>query len=112
MPLLDAVRTMPKPWSGVLLLRNPNAGLVVMTLLLIIFFIVEGISKIIFALNIRPFPGWMWVFLSGLIGLLLGAYLWANMPLASEVVLGVLLGIQLIVEGVALAYLAWMVRGR
>jgi uncharacterized membrane protein HdeD (DUF308 family) len=32
------------------------------------------------------------------------------MPLASEVVLGVLLGIQLIVEGVALAYLAWMVR--
>jgi len=95
---------------GILLLRNPNAGLVVMTLLLIVFFIVEGISKVIFGLNIRPFPGWIWVFLSGLIGILLGAYLWANMPLASEVVLGVLLGIQLIVEGVALAYLAWMVR--
>ncbi len=95
---------------GVLLLRNPDAGLVVMTLLLIVFFIVEGISKIIFALNIRPFPGWMWVFLSGLIGILLGAYLWANMPVASEIVLGVLLGIQLIVEGAALAYLAWMVR--
>jgi uncharacterized membrane protein HdeD (DUF308 family) len=44
------------------------------------------------------------------IGILLGAYLWANMPLASEVVLGVLLGIQLIVEGAALAFLAWMVR--
>ncbi len=95
---------------GVLLLRNPNVGLVAMTLLLIIFFIVEGISKIIFALNIRPFTGWIWVFLSGLIGILLGAYLWAKMPLASEVVLGVLLGIQLIVEGAALAFLAWMVR--
>jgi uncharacterized membrane protein HdeD (DUF308 family) len=95
---------------GVLLLRHPDAGLVVMTLLLIVFFIVEGISKIIFALNIRPFHGWMWVFLSGLIGVLLGAYLWANMPVASEIVLGVLLGIQLIVEGAALAYLAWMVR--
>jgi uncharacterized membrane protein HdeD (DUF308 family) len=83
---------------------------VAMTLLLIIFFIVEGISKIIFALNIRPFTGWIWVFLSGVIGILLGAYLWANMPLASEVVLGVLLGIQLIVEGAALAFLAWMVR--
>jgi uncharacterized membrane protein HdeD (DUF308 family) len=69
---------------GILLLRNPNAGLVVMTLLLIVFFIVEGISKIIFALNIRPFTGWIWVFLSGLIGILLGAYLWANMPLASK----------------------------
>jgi uncharacterized membrane protein HdeD (DUF308 family) len=32
------------------------------------------------------------------------------MPLSSEVILGILLGIQLIVEGAALAYLAWQVR--
>ena len=95
---------------GVLLLRNPDAGLLIMTVLLIVFFVVEGISKIVFALNIRPFMGWTWVLLSGVIGLLLGAYLWANMPLSSEWVLGVLLGIQLIVEGAALAYLAWKVR--
>jgi uncharacterized membrane protein HdeD (DUF308 family) len=95
---------------GVLLLRNPDAGLLITTVLLIVFFVVEGISKIIFALNIRPFMGWVWVFLSGIIGILLGAYLWANMPLSSEWVLGVLLGIQLICEGAALAYLAWMVR--
>jgi uncharacterized membrane protein HdeD (DUF308 family) len=95
---------------GVLLLRNPDAGLLIMTLLLIVFFVVEGISKIIFALNIRPFTGWLWVMLSGVIGLLLGAYLWVNMPLSSEWVLGVLLGIQLICEGAALAFLAWMVR--
>jgi len=95
---------------GVLLLRSPDAGLLIMTVLLIVFFIVEGMSKVIFALNIRPFMGWAWVLLSGVIGILLGAYLWANMPLSSEWVLGVLLGIQLICEGAALAYLAWMVR--
>jgi uncharacterized membrane protein HdeD (DUF308 family) len=95
---------------GVLLLRNPDAGLLVMTVLLIVFFIVEGVSKIIFALNIRPVTGWIWVLLSGVIGILLGAYLWSNMPLSSEWVLGVLLGIQLIVEGAALAFLAWMIR--
>jgi uncharacterized membrane protein HdeD (DUF308 family) len=95
---------------GVLLLRSPDAGLLIMTVLLIVFFLVEGISKVIFALNIRPFMGWVWVLLSGIVGILLGAYLWANMPLSSEWVLGVLLGIQLICEGAALAYLAWMVR--
>ena len=95
---------------GILLLRNPNAGLLIMTVLLIVYFFVEGISKVIFAMNIRPFVGWLWVLLSGIVGLLLGAYLWANMPVASEWVLGVLLGIQLIVEGAALAFLAWMVR--
>ena len=33
---------------GILFLRNPGAGLLTLTLLLIVFFMVEGISKIIF----------------------------------------------------------------
>ena len=54
--------------------------------------------------------GWVFVLLSGVIGVLLGVYLWSSMPLSSEWVLGILLGIQLICEGAALAFLAWMVR--
>ncbi len=95
---------------GLLLLRQPESGLLVMTVLLIVFFMVEGISKIIFALTIRPFPNWGWVLASGLVGILLAVYLWANMPIASEWVLGILLGIMLVSEGAALAYLAWKVR--
>jgi uncharacterized membrane protein HdeD (DUF308 family) len=95
---------------GVLLLNQPESGLLVMTVLLIVFFMVEGISKIIFALTIRPFPNWGWVLASGLVGIVLAVYLWANMPIASEWVLGILLGIMLISEGAALAYLAWKVR--
>ena len=95
---------------GVLLLRQPESGLLIMTLLLIVFFMVEGISKVIFALTIRPFPNWGWVFASGLVGIVLGVYLLMNMPVSAEWVLGVLLGIQLICEGAALAYLAWQVR--
>jgi uncharacterized membrane protein HdeD (DUF308 family) len=95
---------------GVLLLHQPESGLLVMTVLLIVFFMVEGISKIIFALTIRPFPNWGWVLASGMVGILLAVYLWANMPIASEWVLGILLGIMLVSEGAALAYLAWQVR--
>jgi uncharacterized membrane protein HdeD (DUF308 family) len=95
---------------GVLLLNQPESGLLVMTVLLIVFFMVEGISKIIFALTIRPFPNWGWVLASGMVGIVLAVYLWANMPIASEWVLGILLGIMLISEGAALAYLAWKVR--
>jgi uncharacterized membrane protein HdeD (DUF308 family) len=95
---------------GLLLLRQPDSGLLIMTVLLIVYFMVEGISKVIFALTIRPFPNWGWVLASGLVGILLAVYLWANMPVTSEWVLGVLLGILLVSEGVALAYLAWKVR--
>lgn len=95
---------------GLLLLRQPESGLLIMTVLLIVFFMVEGMSKIIFALTIRPFPNWGWVLASGLVGIMLAVFLWANMPISAEWVLGVLLGIQLICEGAALAYLAWKVR--
>jgi uncharacterized membrane protein HdeD (DUF308 family) len=95
---------------GVLLLRHPGAGLLTLTLLLIVFFMVEGISKLIFALTIRPFPNWGWVLASGIVGILLSFYLWASLPITAIWLLGVLLGIQLICEGAALGYLAWRAR--
>ena len=95
---------------GILFLRNPGQGLVTITLLLIVFLMMEGISKIIFALTIRPFPNWGWVLTSGIIGILLSVYLWNNLPVTAIWLLGVLLGIQLISEGIAIGYLAWRVR--
>jgi uncharacterized membrane protein HdeD (DUF308 family) len=95
---------------GILFLRNPGAGLLTLTLLLIVFFMVEGISKVIFSLTIRPFPNWGWVFASGVISILLAFYLWANTPVTAIWLLGVLLGIELICEGAALGRMAWHAR--
>ena len=59
---------------GVLFVRQPGEGLLAITLLLIVFFMVEGISKVVFALTIRPFPNWGWVLASGIIGILLSLF--------------------------------------
>jgi uncharacterized membrane protein HdeD (DUF308 family) len=118
--LLDA-RSVPHFWLqlvsvvlfvivGVLFLRNPGESLLTLTLLLIVFFMVEGISKVIFALTIRPFPNWGWILASGLVGILLSLYLWASIPVTAIWLLGALLGIELICEGAALGHLAWQVR--
>jgi uncharacterized membrane protein HdeD (DUF308 family) len=95
---------------GMLFIRQPGEGLLAITLLLIVFFMVEGISKLVFALTIRPFPNWGWVLASGVIGILLSLFLWASLPVTAIWLLGVLLGIHLICEGAALGYLAWQVR--
>ncbi|MCG7394730.1 HdeD family acid-resistance protein [Microvirga sp. ACRRW] len=95
---------------GFLFLRDPAQGLTTITLLLIIFFMMEGISKVVFALTIRPFPNWGWVLGSGLVGIVLSLILWANLPVASVWLLGFLLGLNLISIGSAIAYLAWTVR--
>ena len=95
---------------GALFLRNPGESLLTLTLLLIVFFLIEGISKVIFALTIRPFPNWGWVLVSGIVGIVLAFYLWASIPVSAAWLLGVLLGIELICEGAAISHLAWQVR--
>jgi uncharacterized membrane protein HdeD (DUF308 family) len=95
---------------GLLLLRHTDAGLLFFSVLFIVYFMVEGIVKVIFGLTIRPFPNWGWVFASGLIGILLSVYLWANLSTVSEWVLGFLLGVLLVVEGSALTSLTWRIR--
>ena len=84
-------------------------ALLTLTLLIVVFFMVEGISKVIFALTIRPFPNWGWVLASGVIGIVLAIYLWSS-PASAIWLLGLLVGILLISEGAALGYLAWQVR--
>ena len=97
---------------GALFLRNPGESMITLSLLVIVFFMVEGIAKVILALTIRPLPYWSWLLLSGILAIVLAFYLWANLPVAAIWLLGVLLGIELICEGVALGQLAWNARER
>jgi uncharacterized membrane protein HdeD (DUF308 family) len=83
-------------------------GLLSLALILIVFFLVEGFSKVIF--SIRPFPNWGWGLVSGIVGILLALYIWSQLHTVAVWILGALLGIKLIVEGFALGQLAWQVR--
>jgi uncharacterized membrane protein HdeD (DUF308 family) len=95
---------------GFLFLRDPAQGMTTIALLLIVFFMMEGMSKVVFALTIRPFPNWGWVLASGLVGILLSLILWASMPVSAAWLIALLLGINLISVGAAIAWLAWSVR--
>ena len=95
---------------GLLLLRHEDVSLYFFSIVVIVYFMIEGIVKILFSLTIRPFPSWGWVFLSGVIGIALSIYLWANLSIVSALMLAILLGVLLVVEGAALASLAWRAR--
>jgi len=95
---------------GLMFLNDPGGGLVALTLLLVVFFIVGGMARIVFALTIRPLSDWGWVLASGIIGVLLGIYLFASLPITAAWILGLLFGIQLLSEGAALTYMTWNIR--
>jgi uncharacterized membrane protein HdeD (DUF308 family) len=91
---------------GSLFVRNPGAGVSNLTLLLIVFFMVEGMSKVVFSLSVRLLPKWGWVLASGVLGILIALYLLSN-PTLSLVTLGLFIGMQLISEGAAIGWMTW-----
>jgi uncharacterized membrane protein HdeD (DUF308 family) len=46
--------------AGLLMIFRPLVGLVTMTMLLAIYFLVDGVSEIIAAFRIKPDQGWGW----------------------------------------------------
>ena len=95
---------------GVMLLAHPGQGLVLLTIMVIVFFFVEGMAKIVFALMVRPLPNWVWVLASGAATMILAMVLWSMLPLSAAWLIGLFLGVTLISQGVALAYFAWTLR--
>ena len=92
---------------GLIMIRNPEVAVTALVLVFIIFFMIEGIAKIILGLTVRPMQNWFWVVLSGVLGVALSLWLFSD-PLMSLWVIGAFIGIQLIAEGVAIGSLAWI----
>jgi len=85
---------------GLYLLVNPLLGLAKLTLLLAIFFFVEGIFDIGAFIWARKSEGSEWLLLHGIVTLLLGAMIWKHWPFSSLWALGTLVGISMLVTGI------------
>lgn len=92
--------------GGVTLIVNPMVGLLTLTLLLAVFFFVEGVIGIVMGLRLRPASGWGWMLASGVIGVIAGALVWIGWPITALWVVGLIFGIKLLSTGVAMIMLA------
>ena len=94
--------------AGVVLLLWPLSGVLSLTLILIVFFVIEGFSSIMFALeHKRELSGqWGWMLVSGVVDLILAAIILAGLPGTAAWALGLLVGINLIFGGSALVAMA------
>jgi uncharacterized membrane protein HdeD (DUF308 family) len=93
---------------GVLLLWHPVEGAVSLTLVLIAFFIVEGVVQIAAAIKHRDaFPdSWGWMVMSGIVDLVLAAVLISGWPGTASWALGLIVGVNLITSGLAITMVA------
>jgi uncharacterized membrane protein HdeD (DUF308 family) len=93
---------------GLILLAEPIMGAVSLTLVLIVFFVVEGVASIMYALeHRRELSGrWEWMLVSGIIDLVLAGIIFAGLPGTAAWALGLLVGINMVFGGVALVAIA------
>jgi uncharacterized membrane protein HdeD (DUF308 family) len=94
--------------AGIWLLAQPIAGALSLTVVLIAFFLIEGVASIMFAIDHRrELSGqWGWMLMSGIVDLVLSAMLLAGLPSTAVWALGLLVGINMMFGGTALIAMA------
>jgi uncharacterized membrane protein HdeD (DUF308 family) len=90
---------------GILVLANPWAGVISLTLLIGVYFFVDGIFRVFLAFQLKPTASWGWLLLNGLLMIVLGILIWSQWPFNAAWILGLLVGIGLLINGlVAILY--------
>jgi uncharacterized membrane protein HdeD (DUF308 family) len=91
-----------------MLLLRPLSGVLSLTLVLIVFFVIEGVASMMFALeHKRELSGrWGWMLASGIIDLILAAIIFAGLPGTAAWAIGLVVGINMVFGGLALIAMA------
>jgi uncharacterized membrane protein HdeD (DUF308 family) len=94
--------------AGITLIRWPISGTLSLTLLLIAFFIVEGIATLMYAFEHRAQLShrWGWMMVSGVVDLILAGMVFAGLPQTATWALGLLVGINMLFGGTAMIAMA------
>src|SRR5688572_29807104 len=91
---------------GFMIVANPGATAVALTLLISMFLIFGGIFRIVVAVAVR-FQNSVWLLLHGAVNLLLGIAIWRQWPLSGLWVIGLFVGIDMLLNGWSLVMLGF-----
>lgn len=98
--------------GGVLSLLRPDVGLLSLTLLLAAMFLAAGVFRLAAAFALRARSGAVWLFADAVLTLLLGGLIYLDWPDSSHWLIGTLVGVTLVFNGVAGLGFSFAGRGR
>jgi uncharacterized membrane protein HdeD (DUF308 family) len=91
---------------GLWLILEPHNGTLTLTLVLGIYFLLMGLTRVTVAFLGRGQPNAIWVGLSGVCGVIIGILVLAKFPSSADWAIGLLIGIDLIFLGWSLISVA------
>jgi uncharacterized membrane protein HdeD (DUF308 family) len=98
--------------AGLVLLARPMQGVLTLTIVVGAYFLAEGVTTIMYALeHRRELSGrWSWLLVAGVMDLLIAFIVIAGLPGSAEWALGLLVGINLLFGGATLIGMALAAR--
>ena len=98
--------------AGMLLLARPMQAVLTLTIVLGAYFLAEGVTTIMYALeHRRELSGrWSWLLISGLVDIAIALMVITGLPSSAEWAIGVLVGINLLFGGATLIGMALAAR--
>jgi len=98
--------------AGILLVAWPGQGVVSLTLVLGVFFVMEGVASIMYALEHRRELSGRWGLMvaAGILDLIISAMIITGLPGSAEWAIGLLVGINLVFGGISLIGMALAAR--
>ncbi|MEI6330272.1 MAG: HdeD family acid-resistance protein [Pseudanabaena sp.] len=87
--------------SGIFVMVNPLEGAFAFTIVLGITIFLQGAIQVSLAFQMRWIsPNWVWMLVSGLMGIIFGIFVWSSSPLSAVWLIGTLIGINLLFDGI------------
>ncbi|MBD0336418.1 MAG: DUF308 domain-containing protein [Cyanobacteria bacterium Co-bin13] len=87
---------------GILLVADPWAGAVSLTLFVGVYFFLDGVFRVFLAFQHKlSSPRWGWFLFNGILMIILGILIWSQWPVNAPWILGTLVGIGLLINGIA-----------
>jgi uncharacterized membrane protein HdeD (DUF308 family) len=92
--------------AGIWILLAPIAGTITLTIVLVAWFWVSGVMRLIAWYRLREVEGSWMLLLNGILSILLGILIWADLPSSAAWAIGLLVGINLLLAGADLVMTA------
>jgi uncharacterized membrane protein HdeD (DUF308 family) len=96
--------------AGLLIMNEPVQGALALTILAGATLAVSGIMRIVLALEHRDMPAWGIALFSGVVSIAVGCLLYVSLPWSGLWVLGTLIAVELVVQGVSSLYFGLALR--
>ena len=98
--------------AGLILIAKPMQGVLTLTIVVGAYFLAEGVTTIMYALEHRRelSERWSWLLVSGLMDILISFLIISGLPGSAEWAIGLLVGINLVLGGASLIGMALAAR--